>query len=138
MTAIRSNHVSHRTVLDFSGERCSKNQIKKALRTLEVQAIEHSQSDGSTHLIYNSIKVGMYVITLVLGLEEGTRKLREFGGMMVSIRETNGKLPIDLDRDGRFKTQYWCNLNTSCGFRVNHLVEAIAHCQRLDGLKAFL
>jgi hypothetical protein len=135
MTVIRSSH-SLRNVLDFSGAHCSKNQIKQALRALEVQTVEHQ--DGNRYYIHNQIKVGMYIIQIVTNPQEGLLKLKDLDVLLISIYEVNGKLPIQLDRDGRFKHQYWVQHNINSTFKVKHLVDAVAHCQRLDGLKAFL
>lgn len=138
MTVIRNNSHTLKTVLDFSGQRYSKNKIKEAVRQLEVKTFEYSEQDNTNYYIHNSIKVGMYVIQLVTNPEVGSLRLKEFGCLLISIYEVNGKLPINLERDGRFKQQYWCSHNTNSTLKIKHLVDAIAHCQRLDGLKAFL
>jgi hypothetical protein len=135
MTVIRSSH-SLRNVLDFSGAHHSKNQIKKALRALEVRIVEYQ--NNSRHYIHNQIKVGMYVIQIVTTPQEGLLKLKDLDLLLISIYEVNGKLPINLDRDGRFKYQYWVQHNIDSTFKIKHLVDAIAHCQRLHDLRAFL
>jgi hypothetical protein len=136
MTVIRSSH-SLRNVLDFSGTQYSKNQIRKALRALEIQTIETDQ-DGNRYYIHNQIKVGMYIIQIVTNPQGGLLKLKSLDVLLISIYEAKGKLPLQLDQDGRFKRQYWVEHNIQSTFKVKHLVDTVAHCQRLDGLKAFL
>lgn len=137
MTVIKTSSHSLRNVLDFSGARHSKNQIRKALRALEVKTIEDDEN-GHRYYIHNQIKVGMYVVQIVTNPQEGLLKLKDLSCLSVAVYETKGKLPICLERDGRFKRQYWVDHYTSSTFKIKHLVDVIAHCQRLDGLKAFL
>ena len=136
MTVVKNMHTL-RQVLDFSGEHYSKNQVKKILRALELSTIEYSKEHGKW-IIHNSIKVGMYTIHLIANPQEGVLKLKDLGVILISIYEGNRKLPITLDKDGRFKHQYWVRNNIDNTFKIKHLIDAIMHCQRLDGLKAFL
>lgn len=136
MTVIKDTH-NLRNVLDFSGGRHPKSQIKKALRELELRIVEYPEN-GNRCYIHNQIKVGMYLIQIITNPKDGNLKLRDLDLLLVSVYEENGKLPINLEQDGRFKQQPWVQHNIASTFRAKHLVDAISHCQRLDGLKAFL
>lgn len=136
MTVVKNVH-SLREVLDFSGEHYSKNRIKKTLRALEFKTIDYS-GEGGRYFIHNIIKVGMYSIHLVTNPQEGMLKLKDLSFILISIYEGKRKLPITLDKDGRFKHQYWVQNNIDNTFKIKHLIDAIMHCRRLDGLKAFL
>lgn len=137
MTVIKKFPIS-RTILDFSSEHHSKNKIRKALRALEFREIEYSVK-GEKHFIYNKIKVGIYEI-LIMSIypQEGILKLKDLSILMINIYEVNEKTHINLARDGRFKYQYWVQENDNGNIKIKHLVDIVNHCQRLDGLKAFL
>lgn len=139
MTVIKSSF-SLRNVLDFSGKRYSKSQIKKTLKELEFQIVD---DDGNRSIferrwIINQIKVGMYVIQIITNPKEGSLKIKDLDTLHINIYEEKGKLPINLEQDGRFKQQYWIQDNILYALKSKNLVDIIHHCQRLDGLKAFL
>jgi len=71
---------------------------------------------------------------------EGPRKLKEFKDFEIAIYDSPDPKAkrLDLKRDVRFKTQEWVCHNSFGNLNVKHLVEAVAHCKRLDRLKAFL
>src|SRR5574337_50905 len=132
MTAIRV-HEEHQTVLDFSNGKHSKNKIKRTLGECKFRWMEEDT------LFINKIKVGMYSIEL-FSFENppGYLKLKDCQSFDISIRESNSSKDIPLDRDPRFRNQYWVNYNSAGKLRMKHLVDVIIHCQRLDRLKAVL
>ena len=138
MTAIRS-HEEPRTVLDFSNGKSSKNKIKRELDHCYIASLEDKENEVT--LYRNTIKVGMYTIEVVLPFDlEGPRKLKEFKDFEIAIYDSPDPKAkrLDLKRDVRFKTQEWVCHNSFGNLKVKHLVEAVAHCKRLDRLKAFL
>lgn len=134
-----------RTILDFSKEDISKNLVKQALREAEVCEVARLPESGSSTLVENYIIVGMYQIHLLFSsIDAGNHrsKLKEYGGFRVAIYERNRKgnvlQNINLDRDRRFKTQYWAKLNHGYDIRMKNLVDIIIHLKRLNNLKMFL
>ncbi|MGI0058801.1 MAG: hypothetical protein ACREBJ_03450, partial [Nitrosotalea sp.] len=127
-----------RTILDFSGK-CSKNKIRQDLKNCQVAALETSQGDDVV-LYRNEIHVGMYSIVIVLPFDlEGTHKLKEFKDFEIRIYDTKARvICLNVKTDSRFKGQYWLSHNFFGKLKVKHIVDVIAHCQRLDRLKAFL
>jgi len=139
MTAIRAQE-EQRTILDFSKGKCSKNKIKQALNDCHLTSLEEIETN-EVRLYNNTIKVGMYSIEIKLPFDfTGPRRLKEFGDFEVAVYDSQDSKakPIDLKRDSRFKGQEWVALNFFGKLRVKHVVDIIAHCQRLDKLKAFL
>lgn len=139
MTAIRS-HEEPRTVLDFSNGKSSKNKIKQALDHCYLASLEESK-DNEVTLYLNTIKIGMYTIEIQLPFDlSGPRKLKEFKDFEIAIFDSPDPKAkrIDLKKDSRFKGQEWISHNSFGNLKVRHLVEAVAHCKRLDRLKAFL
>jgi hypothetical protein len=139
MTAIRA-HQERRLILDFSGSKYSKNKIKQALRRCSVISVRQTDEDNEYIIFDNEIKVGMYTIKLLLPFDSSKNwdKLRDYGDFEISIRDKYGGPGIDLSRDVRFRSQYWTQYNFFGKLRIKHLIDIIAHCQRLDNLKAFL
>ncbi len=140
MTAIRSKFES-RTILDFSSGKYSKNKIKQALRQCEVINILEGEDRDEWMIYDNHIKVGMYTIALNLPFDcpSTYRKLRDYGDFEISIFDTSSKEHcINLQKDSRFKDRYWVSHNFFGKLRIKHLIDIIAHCKRLDKLKAFL
>ncbi len=139
MTAIRS-HEEPRTVLDFSNGKCSKNKIRQSLKDCHLTSLEEND-DYEVTLYQNEIKVGMYSIVIQLPFDlEGPRKLKDFKDFEISIYDgaDHKTSRINLKKDPRFRNQYWVNLNFFGKLRVKHLIDVVAHCRRLDRLKAFL
>lgn len=139
MTAIRS-HEEPRTVLDFSNGKCSKNKIRQSLKDCHLTSLEEND-DYEVTLYQNEIKVGMYSIVIQLPFDlEGPRKLKDFKDFEISIYDgaDHKTSRINLKKDPRFRSQYWVNLNFFGKLRVKHLIDVVAHCRRLDRLKAFL
>ena len=139
MTAIRS-HEEPRTVLDFSHGKSSKNKIKRELDLCSLASLEEDKENEIT-LYRNTIKVGMYTIQIQLPFDlTGPRKLKEFKDFEIAIYDSPDPKAkrLDLKRDVRFKSQEWISHNSFGNLKVRHLVEAVAHCKRLDRLKAFL
>ncbi len=131
MTAIRV-HEEPRIICDFSGK-CSKNKIRQTLRACQLTSIEDNT------LYTNQIKVGMYTIFLWLPFDyEGSHKLKDYRDFAVAIREGSSDSNINLKTDPRFKGQYWVSKNSFGQLRIKHLIDIIAHCQRLNRLRAFL
>lgn len=139
MTAIRS-HEEPRTVLDFSNGKCSKNKIRQSLKDCHLTSLEENE-DYEVTLYQNEIKVGMYSIVIQLPFDlEGPRKLKDFKDFEISIYDgaDHKTSRINLKKDPRFRGQYWVSLNFFGKLRVKHLIDIVAHCRRLDRLKAFL
>lgn len=139
MTAIRA-HQERRLLLDFSDGKYSKNKIKQALRQCNVISVKQTDEDDEYIIFANEIKVGMYTIKLHLPFDSSKdwNKLRDYGDFEISIHERPGGPSINLNTDGRFRTQYWTKYNFFGKLRIKHLIDIIAHCKRLDNLKAFL
>jgi hypothetical protein len=147
MTVVRTTRHMFRTVLDFSGERCSKNKIEQSLRTLEVMSFNYDEKTNTNLTVENYIRVGIFDIQLILSVETGTKKLRAFDGMCISIRERNKNYGLTnyesfLQERANYKRlfgkQYWNQYNSMSEFKIAYLVDAIDYCQRLNNLKAFL
>lgn len=139
MTAIRS-HEEHRTILDFSHGKCSKNKIRQSLNNCQLTSLEENE-DYEVILYLNEIKVGMYSVVIQLPYDlEGPRKLKDFKDFEICIYDSHDPKAsrINLKKDTRFRSQYWVELNFFGKLRVKHLIDIIAHCKRLDKLKAFL
>jgi hypothetical protein len=139
MTAIRA-HQERRTILDFSNGKYSKNRIKQALRTCNIESIKQGSGRDEYTFFTNEIKVGMYTIRLHLPFDSSKNwhKLRDYGDFEISIHESPSAPGVNLSRDSRFKSQYWSPKNYFGGLRIKHLIDIIAYCHRLDKLKAFL
>ena len=140
MTAIKAT-AERVTVLDFSKSKCSKNQIKRALRQCEF--IHCKKGEGNQVTIYTHfIQVGMYNILVYLPHDSSANcnRLRQYGDFEVYIYDTdNPKVSaINLKKDTRFSNQYWVSKNSFGQLRISHLVEIIAHCHRLNKLRAFM
>lgn len=140
MTAIKATSQC-RTILDFSSGKCSKNRIRQSLRTCDIISLEEKEKHRII-FYHNQIKVGMYYITLVLPFDssEKWKKLRDYGDFEIVITDSDSpKISgLNLKRDPRFKDQYWAYKNTFGQLRIKHLIDIIAHCHRLNGLRAFL
>ena len=140
MTAIRSK-LESRIILDFSNGKYSKNKIKQALRQCEVINILEGENRDDWLVYDNQIKVGMYTIKLRLPLDGPSTcsKLKDYGDFEISIYDTLSKEhSINLQKDSRFKDQYWVSYNFFGRLRIKHLIDIVTHCKRLDKLKAFL
>lgn len=134
MTAIRV-HEEPRTILDFSKGKCSKNKIRQALRQCQLTSLEDGMKGPI--LYANHVKIGMYTIDIQLPLDiEGPRKLKDFKDFEVHIY--SGTTRVNLKVDPRFKERYWVAKNSFGQLRIKHLIDIIAHCKRLDKLRAFL
>jgi len=140
MTAIRG--VSQdKVILNFNGEKCSKNRIKQALRKCEIVNLEQRDETQEFILYLNIIVIGMYVIVLELPFDSSAnwRHLKDYGDFQISICDSlDHKSRIDLKKDPRFKNQYWVPKNFFGQLRIKHLIDIVAHCHRLNKLKAFI
>src|ERR1700728_4470127 len=139
MTAIKAT-VERKTVLDFSKGKCSKNKIKQALRKCEF--IHSKKGEGNEVTIFNNfIRVGMYSIYIYLPLDSSSNcnRLKQFGDFQVYIWDDEDPKArrLDLKKDSRFNNQYWVSKNTFGQLRITHLIDIIAHCYRLNKLRAF-
>lgn len=140
MTALKAT-IERIVVLDFSKSKCSKNQIKQALRNCEF--IHCKKGEGNEVTIYSHfIKVGMYEIFIYLPHDssDNCNRLRQYGDFEAHIYDTDDEKDsaINLKKDGRFNSQYWVSKNSFGQLRINHLIDIIAHCYRLNKLRAFL
>lgn len=140
MTAIKATP-QDKVILDFSTGTCSKNRIKQALRKCEIVNMEQRDKTKEYVLYENIIKVGMYTIVLYFPFDSSPawRKLRDYGDFNISIHDDPERADeVDIKRDPRFKGQYWVNKNFFGQLRIKHLIDIIAHCHRLNKLRAFL
>lgn len=139
MTAIKAKS-EDKIILNFSDDKCSKNHIKQSLRRCEIINIEETGRDEL--IIYNNdIKVGMYTIRIDLPFDShpSWNKLKDYADFQISIYDSiDKKNSIDLNKDTRFKNQYWVSQNFFGKLRIKHLIDIIAYCHRLNKLKAFL
>ena len=136
MTAIKIT-TEHKTILDFSDGKASRNSVTSKLRSADFLEYKHSEKgDARTYLNYH-VKVGIYDIYVDLcHTKSCARKLKDYGTFCVRIWE--GEKEINLKRDSRFKSLNWVKLNDKFNMRIPHLVEAIMFCNRLNNLKIFL
>lgn len=145
MTAVKCKQ-EYKTLLDFSKptRRVSKNLVKQLLRQAEMPAYRKCDNEV-IHTNYE-INVGAYHIHLLFN-EDGPdvkKKLRDYGSFTYELYERVLNRPEDdeiqniiwVERDRRFKSQYWSNRN-KC-LRIKDLVNLIVYCSRLSNLKAFL
>lgn len=140
MTTI-SYAAQDRVVLNFSNEKYSKNHIKQAIRKCEIVNLEPRKGTKEFIAYCNIIIIGMYAIVLELPLDSCTNwhHLRDYNDFQISICDSSDhKSRINLEKDSRFKNQYWVPNNFFGKLRVKHLIDIIHHCVRLNRLKAFL
>lgn len=129
----------HRTVLDFSKGKVSKNLVKQALRRAEI--LEMVSSQNTTVFIENSIQVGMYSIVLRFpyeGVYPDKSRLKDYGKFGVTIHEVGSNCAINLSKDKRFKNQYWVSPNKDFNLLMKNLTDIVVYCSRLDKMKMFL
>lgn len=139
MTVIRTIKEEVRTVLDFSRGRHSKNKIKRLIRDLEIEAYKYNAENNTNTFIRNEIRVGIFTIELIVSIQFDQHRLKDFSGMVIDIREEKRENPyIKLHSHHLFKNQNWAVDMCMSGFKVNHLIEAIHYCVRLNNLKIFL
>src|SRR5208337_1172757 len=139
MTAIKAK-LEDRTILDFSAGKFSKNKIKQAINKCEVVCSKTADNDQNEWIIFdNHIKVGMYDIFLIIPWDspQTWNRLKQFIDFQIEISEGNGKI-VDLKNDGRFRGQEWVKYNSFGNLRPKHLTEVVAHCIRLNRLRAFI
>jgi hypothetical protein len=142
MTMVRGK-LEHKTILDFSKGKVTRNRIRQALRKTEV--IEKIQTKRGLTFRENWIEIGMYRINIIpyAVSTESRRHLREYGGMAINIQESMTPLKnhyrlIPPHSDDRFKDQYWTELTRTYKIRIKHLIDIIYYCHKLDKLRAFL
>lgn len=140
MTAIKATSES-RIILNFD-DKCSKNLIKQSLRKCEIVSLKQDNAVNEFTLYSNEIKIGMYTVVLELPFDSSLNwhKLRDYGDFQISIYDKSEpkSQSINLNKDSRFKNQYWVPKNFFGKLRIKHLVDIIAHCDRLNKLKCFL
>ena len=141
MTALRTKSES-KTILDFSEIEINKKTVKEILNNLKLTSIYNKNS--YLIVVDNNIKVGNYLVVLSTMLPEcfgifGEQELKKFKSLHVEIFELNkGRSEkLILGRDLRFKNQYWLEENKKSKLKVNHLVDILLHCRRVDKLSAF-
>jgi hypothetical protein len=140
MTMVRCK-VEHKTILDFSKGKVTRNRIRQSLRKIEV--VEKIQTNKCLTFRENWIEIGMYRINIIPYTisAEPRRHLREYGGMAINIQEkTNSHrwIIIHPSLDNRFSEQCWVALNNSYMIRIKHLIDIIYHCHKLNKMRAFL
>jgi hypothetical protein len=136
MTAIKIT-TEHKTILDFSDGKVSRNHITNKVRCADFLEFTHNDKyDMRTYLSYD-IKIGIYTVYVdLLHTASCAKKLKDYGTFCVRIFE--GGKEVNLKRDVRFRTQSWAKDSNKFKMRIPHLVEAIMFCNRLNHLKAFL
>jgi hypothetical protein len=136
MTAIKAKYEG-RLVLDFSKGKYSKNKIKQSLRKCEIISSKPGIKPNEVTIFDNTIKIGMYTIHITLPYDSPAtwNNFKQFKDFVIFIEDNKR---IDLSEDGRFKYQYWIKNNIFGWLKIKHLVDIIAHCIRLNNLKAFL
>lgn len=142
MTKVRAR-LEHKTILDFSKGKVTRNRIRRALRKAEV--IEKIQTKRGLTFRENWIEIGMYRINIIpyTVSTEPRNHLREYGGIALNIQESlniqkNHYRLIHPHNDDRFKDQYWIELTKTYKVRIKHLIDIIYHCYKLNNLRAFL
>jgi len=135
MTAIKIT-TEHKTILEFSDGKVSRNYVTSRLRSADFLEFTHKDRDSRTYHSYD-IKVGLYTIYVdLLHTTSCAKKLKDYGTFCIRIYEGNKE--INLKRDTRFVQESWVKLNHKFKMRAPHLVDAIVFCSRLDNLRAFL
>lgn len=137
MTLIKAK-LEERTIFDFSNGKYSKNKIKNYLDKTE---IIHSQINDNMKdiIVYlNEIKIGIYTIKLQLPFDSSSdwKRLKDYKDFSISISEGDDK--INLDKDLKFKNQYWVSKNLFGHLKIKHLIDIISYCNRLNNLRSFL
>lgn len=134
-----------RTILDFSKSKISKNFVKQSLREAEVREVVCLPETNTYTFVENEIKVGMYQLRLSFESVDSINnrtKLKDYGGFNVAIYERNRKgnilKNINLEKDKRFKDQYWVEDSKNYNIRIKNLVDVVMHLERLNQLKLFL
>lgn len=119
MTAIRITS-EHKTILDFSDGKVSKNHIMNKLKTADFLEFKYSDKGLRTYLNYD-IKVGIYTIFVDLfHTQSCARKLKDYDRFNIRILEGNKE--IDACEDSN----------------PSRLADAIVLCSKKNVLKAFL
>jgi|SRR5208283_492795 len=139
MTAIKAK-VEDRTILDFSVGKFSKNKIKQAINKCEIVCAKTADDDHNEWTLFdNHIKIGMYDVLLIVPWDspQTWNRLKQYNDFEVEISEEKGSR-IDLRNDRRFKGQDWVKSNSFGNLKPKHLADIVAHCIRLNRLKAFI
>jgi hypothetical protein len=150
----------YRTILDFSGEKLNKTNIKKMLNSTEVVDVEiplkrsregYIKITEDNDLIYirNEINVGMYKIRLLVSsryqtksghsYKKDTHHLKEYGGFKIQIFQIGSRsiYEIDLDKDSKFRRNGWRKKNMQGELKSDDLTDIIMFCHRLHNLRAY-
>ncbi len=150
MSASRVEHKFEQT-LDFSKPKLSKRYVSRVLKTTNFNNVVIDASTGNITRIEHEVKVGMYVIHVILPSErigKSFKCLHDYKKMHTEISKVNTtkeQKKINLLRDNLFVNQRWVHknhrpINHTCGgwIKINDLVNAILYCNRISRLKAFL
>ncbi len=137
MSASKSKY-EHREILNFSTGKVTKNSILRSLRKADFIQEYYNESGISLVYVNNEIKIGMYKICFDLNVVDKAKKLKQYGKFGIYIYEGKSFLPIDLDKDSRFRSQPWIHDNRENKLTMSRLTDIILYCKRLDKLKSFL
>ena len=139
MSAIKSRR-EHQIILDFSDNKITKSFIQQALRTTRFSQFYYQSGSVGLVFIDHEIKIGNYIIELVLDRCNNASMLRDYGRFSVNIWETINdelKMKINLMRDNKFKITSWAELADKNRLNMGHLTQIILHCKRLSRLKCY-
>lgn len=120
-------------VLNFR-KKISKRGIKNKLYRARITSFKETDHE---YIIFNNyILTGLYVINLIFSPDSSSNwnKLSQYKDFKINIYDGD---KVILETDYRFKDQYWVSKNTFGQLTINHLVDIINHCIKLDALKAF-
>lgn len=141
MTAIKTTHKY--ITLDLNKKRFVNSSLSKILEDIKLTKPSHKKDGVSVALFLTTIKIGIFNIDLNIRDFTGFSldkqiKLSDIDNFNISIWETNGEFPLNLEKSDVFKNQKWIINNYKSKMTVNELIEAIIYCKRVSNIKSFL
>jgi hypothetical protein len=141
MTAIKTKNKY--STIDFTNQEISKSSLEKTLKRTKLRSVTRNEDSVSVTLFFVMIKVGIFEIHLnihdFVGYEfNKDLALPRAKNFNISIYETNGDFPINLERSNVFKNQDWVSLNTQSNLSIEGVIDAILYCKRISNIKSFL
>lgn len=137
MTAIKIKHEDK--ILDLT-QKISKSNLKKTLKSIKLKV---KDKNYLTHTIFfTKIKTGIFDIQLDIYdfLNYGINKdisLEDVPQFRVSIWECNSNFPLNLYNEPLFQSQPWINSNDKSELCIDHLIDIIMLCKRVNNIKVF-
>lgn len=142
MTVLRTKS-ENKTILDLSQVEVNKKIVKKLLNNLKLTNTYNK--NNYLIIVDNIVKVGSYLVFLGVDFPEnfgifGEYNLKKIKSLHIEIFQLNknnqmGK--IVLEKDLRFKNQYWLENNRKNSLKFNDLIDILVHCQRVNKLQVF-